>query len=140
MDACVEIMVRLPDLEIFQVKCEIVRMHKENNFTVQEDLQRLIGTRVGPGIKKIIWSIVGQSPYAEQITTLLEECCNGIILSFTRDVLIHAPNDKLGEKQFFANMVRANPRLYNSCAALSSDSPLMEELELDKGSHGGKHD
>jgi len=63
----------------------------------------------------------------------VDECCNAIILSFTRDVLIQAPVDPAGEKAFFAGMVRANPRLFNSCAALSADSPLMEGLELDQG-------
>lgn len=132
MDACVEIMVRLPDLELIQVKGEIRRSPKEKDLVILDDLQKVTGSRVGPGIKKIIWSLIEHSPYAEQVSTLLDECCNGVILSFARDVLIHAPKDKPGEKQYFANMVRANPRLYNSCAALAPDSPLMESLELDK--------
>ncbi|MBF7084025.1 hypothetical protein IT084_13715 [Desulfallas sp. Bu1-1] len=139
MDAGVEITVKLPDLELTRVKCTMTTPHQEENPIPRDDLQKLIGSRVGPGIKKIIWSAVERSPYAEQIAAMLDECCNGIILSFTRDVLIQAPKDQTGEKEFFAGMVRANPRLYNSCAALAPDSPLMEFLELDKSSFcGGK--
>jgi hypothetical protein len=139
MDACVEITVKLPDLEITWATCTITRSQREKKPIARNDLQKLIGSRVGPGIKKIIWSTIEHWPDAEQIAAMLDECCNGIILSFTRDVLIQAPKDQTGEKEFFAGMVRANPRLYNSCAALAPDSPLMEFLELDKSSFcGGK--
>lgn len=129
MDACVEILVRLPDLELIQVKGQISRPPQEAGL---ECLQKLIGARVGPGIKKIIGSVIEHSPYAEQMATLLDECCNGVILSFTRDVLAQVPNDKQAEKEFFTKMVKDSPRLYNSCAALTPDSPLLEALELDK--------
>lgn len=132
MDAWVEILVKLPDLEIIQTKGEIRRPQKEKRGAELEDLHRLTGSRVGPGIKKIISSAIEHSPYAEQVANLLDECCNGVILSFTRDVLAQVPKDKLAEKEFFTKMVKDNPRLYNSCAALSPDSPLMEGLELDK--------
>jgi hypothetical protein len=128
----VEILVKAPDLEIIQVKGEIKRSPEEKGRDVTDDLQKLTGSRVGPGIKKIIRGLLGHLAHAEQVATLVDECCNGVILSFTKDVLVHAPKDKVGEKEFFAGMVRTNPRLYNSCAALSADSPLMEGLELDK--------
>lgn len=132
MDAYVEILVKLPDLELIQAKGEIRRSPRGTDLITLNDLQKITGSRVGPGIKKIIGSLVEHLPYARQVATLLDECCNGVILSFARDVFVHAPTDTAGEKQFFANMVRANPRLYNSCAALTPDSPLMESLELDK--------
>ncbi|HBX23558.1 MAG TPA: hypothetical protein DEF34_08015 [Desulfotomaculum sp.] len=132
MDAYVEIMVKLPDLELIQAKGEIRRSPQGTDLIILDDLQKVAGSRVGPGIRKIIGSIVEHVPYAESVATLLDECCNGVILSFARDVFLNAPQDKAGEKLFFANMVKANPRLYNSCAALTPDSPLMESLELDK--------
>lgn len=132
IDACVEIQVRVPDLEIVRARGEIRRSPGGAGVDVSKDLQKVTGSRVGPGIKKIIRGLIDYSPHAEQIATLLDECANGVILSFTRDVLAKAPGDKPGEREFFAGMVRANPRLYNSCASLSPDSPLMEGLELDK--------
>ena len=131
-EAWVEILVKTPDLEIIQVKGEIRRSAEEKGPDVADDLQKLTGSRVGPGIKKIIRGLLEHSPRAEQVATLVDECCNAVILSFTKDVLVHAPGDRTGEKEFFAGMVKANPRLYNSCAALSADSPLMEGLELDR--------
>lgn len=131
-EAWVEIMVKAPDLEIIRIKGEIRRSLEEREKDVTDDLQKLTGSRVGPGIKKIIRGLLGHSPRTEQLAVLVDECCNGVILSFTKDVLARAPRDGAGEKEFFAGMVRANPRLYNSCAALSADSPLMEGLGLDK--------
>jgi len=60
---------------------------------------------------------------------MIGECCNGIILSFTKQVLLSAPEDKEKERDYFANMVKNSPRLYNSCAALSPESPLMDGIE-----------
>ena len=130
-EAWVELLVKVPDLEIVQAKGEI-RQSPGEEGTQADGLQKLTGSRVGPGIKKIIRGLLEHSPRAEQVATLVDECCNAVILSFTRDVLVQAPGDPAGEKKFFAGMVRANPRLYNSCAALAADSPLMEGLELDQ--------
>jgi hypothetical protein len=131
-DAHVEILVKAPDLEIIRAQGEIGRSVKGEGVDASEALQKVVGSRVGPGIKKIIRGLMGDSPYVETLSILLDECCNGIILTFTRDVLLHAPNDRVGEKAFFTSMVKSNPRMYNSCAALSADSPLMEGLDLDQ--------
>jgi hypothetical protein len=131
-DAHVEILVKAPDLEIIRAQGEIGRSVKGEGVDASEALQKVVGSRVGPGIKKIIRGLMGDSPYVETLSILLDECCNGIILTFTRDVLLHAPNDQVGEKAFFTSMVKSNPRMYNSCAALSADSPLMEGLDLDQ--------
>ncbi|HUW64437.1 MAG TPA: hypothetical protein VMW83_07040 [Spirochaetia bacterium] len=132
VDAWVEIEVRLPDLELIGARGEIRRSRKENGMDVSGDLRKITGSRVGPGIKKIIRGLIPDSPHAELVATLVDECATGVIMSFTRDVLVKAPTDTAGEKDFFAAMVRANPRLYNSCAALSPDSPLMEGLDLEE--------
>jgi hypothetical protein len=132
MEAWVEILVKSPNLDIAGATGEIRRSSEGNRIDISEDLRKVIGTRVGPGIKKIIRGLIGERPFVEIMSVLLDECCNGVIMSFTRDVLLSAPRDPAGEKVFFSNMVRANPRLYNSCAALSENSPLMEALELNK--------
>lgn len=132
MEACVEISVKSPNLEIAEITGEIRRSSERIRIDVSTDLRKMIGIRVGPGIKKIIRGLIGDHPFVETLSVLLDECCNGVIMSFTRDILLAAPRDPAGEKDFFSNMVRANPRLYNSCAALSEDSPLMEALEVDK--------
>lgn len=132
MEAWVEILVKSPNLDIAEATGEIRRSSEGNRIDISGDLQKVIGARVGPGIKKIIRGLIGDRSFVEPLSILLDECCNGVIMSFTRDILLQVPKDPAGERVFFSNMVRANPRLYNSCAALSENSPLMEALELDK--------
>jgi hypothetical protein len=132
MEAWVEVLVRSPDLDITQAKCKVKRFRQGDLLDLSEDLKKVIGTRVGPGIKKIIRGVLRDNPFVGPVSILLDECCNGVIMSFTKDILVLAPKDRAGEKKFFADMVRSNPRLLNSCAALSEDSPLMDALKLDK--------
>jgi hypothetical protein len=132
MEAWAEILVKSPDLEIVGVRGQIRRSGEGDRTDIDHDLRPVLGARVGPGIKKILRGLIAKGPLMETLALLVEECCAGVILSFTRDVLALAPKDRSGEKDFFAEMVRANPRLYNSCAALSADSPLMADLVLEK--------
>lgn len=132
MEAWVQILVKSPNLEITQAEGQVRRFRQDDRLDLSWDLQNVIGTRVGPGIKKIIRGLLDDNPFAGPVSILLDECCNGVIMSFTKDILVAAPKDREGEKEFFASMVRANPRLLNSCAALSEDSPLMDALELNK--------
>ena len=136
MDAWVEIRVKSPNLDIVDASGEVKYFVDGGRINLSEDLRKVVGTRVGPGIKKIIRGLIGDHPFIEIISTLLDECCNGVIMSFTRDILLSAPKDPAGEKAFFSDMVRANPRLYNSCAALSEGSPLMETLKSDQSTRG----
>lgn len=131
-DALVEVIVKIPDLEVMGVSGEIRRSMGEEEIQVVDALKKVIGIRVGPGMKKIIKGLVGKSEIEKQLAFMVEECCEGIILTFTKDVLLHAPKDKLKEREFFENMVRSNPRLYNSCAALAPGSPLVEGIKPPK--------
>jgi hypothetical protein len=131
-DALVEVVVKIPDLEVTDVSGQIRRSEGEEEIQVVEALKKVIGIRVGPGMKKIIKGLIGKSQIEKQLAFMVEECCEGIILTFTKDVLLHAPKDKLKEREFFENMVRSNPRLYNSCAALAPGSPLVEGIKPPK--------
>ena len=128
-DALVEIRVKIPDLEVMEVSGEIRRSTGPEVVNVVDALRKVIGIRVGPGMKKIIKGLIGKSETEKQLGFMVEECCDGIILTFTKDVLLHAPKDKQSEREYFENMVRANPRLYNSCAALAPGSPLVEGIK-----------
>jgi hypothetical protein len=129
MEAEVEILVQAPDLEIINVRASVRRSATGEARDFSEDLRPVIGARVGPGIKKIIRGLLAAAPLLETWASLLEECCNGVIMVFTKEVLLQAPKDRVGECIFFRTMVQANPRLYNSCAALAADSPLMAGLD-----------
>jgi hypothetical protein len=129
LEAYVEILVKLPDLEITKAKGEMLRASEGRVIDVSETLQKAVGVRVGPGLKKILKGLLEDSPVQKQLTFMMEECCGGVILSFTKEVLSQAPKDRATEKGFFKNMVQANPRLYNSCAAFAPGSPLVEGIE-----------
>jgi hypothetical protein len=101
-EASVEILVKLPDLEI---------------------------TGAGGKMMRSVGGEMGESAMHRQLTFMVEECCNGVILAFTKEVMLSAPKEKWMEKEYFENRVRSNPRLYNSCAALAPGSPLVEGIE-----------
>lgn len=129
IEALVEIEVKLPDLEITAAHGKIGRSVRRTEIDVPQVLGKAIGVRVGPGLKKILKGVMGNSAIDKQLTFMVEECCNGVILSFTKEVLAQAPKDRYAEKDYFKNILKSNPRLYKSCAAFSPGSPLVEGFE-----------
>lgn len=125
-DAYVEILVKLPDLEITDVKAEVRRSPEKAPPVKIDSLQKAIGVRIGPSMLKIFKGLIGDS---KQLSFMVEECCHGVILCFTKDELQNAPKDKGNSKEFFANMVKHNNRLYNRCAAFAEGSSLVEGIE-----------
>jgi hypothetical protein len=128
-EALVEILVKLPDLEITSAGGKIIRSDGKEKTDVAESLRKAVGIRIGPGLRKILRGLMEESALHRQLTFMVEECCNGVILAFTKEVMLSAPQDKWLEKAYFENRVRSNPRLYNSCAALAPGSPLVEGIE-----------
>jgi len=133
-DALVEIMVRLPDLEISGVKAEVRRTYQDECLDASGSLQKAIGVRIGPGMLKIIKGLVGEATACNQLAFMVEECCHGVILAFTKDVLLNRPQfkDKAEEKEFYVDMVKENPRLYNRCAAFAPGSSMVEGIDPSK--------
>jgi hypothetical protein len=128
----VEIMVALPELEIIAIRCEIQRSYLETPSDPTDLLQKVVGVRIGPGVLKIIKGLIGDTVDCKQLVFMVEECCHGVILSFTKDVLLQRPKDIKDERAFYADMVRENVRLYNRCAAFAPGSPLVEGIEPPK--------
>jgi len=129
MEAFVEITVNLPDLDIADIVGEVRRTDQAVCTRPADYLTRLIGVRIGPGMLKIIKGLMEDMPYCKQLAFMVEECCHGIILSFTKNVLKKAPTDEADVKKFFTDMVTENVRLYNRCAAFSPGSPLVDGIE-----------
>ena len=129
--ASVEILVRLPDLEIINATGRF--RHERHELPDPNDaLRKVLGVRIGSGMLKIIKGLMGERENPAQLTTMVEECCHGIILALTKDILSRAPRDEEGKLEFFSNMVRDNIRLYNRCAAFAPGSRLVEGLEPPK--------
>lgn len=129
MEAYVAILIKLPDLEITDAQGQISRSVEGREMDASESLRKAVGVRIGPGLKKILKGVMGNSAIEKQLAFMVEECCGSVILTFTKDVLRQAPNDKLKERAYFNHFVRSNPRLYNSCAAFAPGSPLVEGIE-----------
>ncbi|MDR3554436.1 MAG: hypothetical protein P4L55_06765 [Syntrophobacteraceae bacterium] len=129
--ASVEILAALPDLEIIEVRAEF-----QHEWLTPPDLDQVLrklpGMRVGPGMLKIIKGLLGEGEALRQITYMVEECCHGVIISLTKDILVQAPDSEEGKLEFFSGMVRDNIRLYNRCAAFAPGSKVVEGLEPDK--------
>lgn len=131
MEAEVEITVRLPDLEITDIHGKVARTHQEACLDPVDYLKKAIGIRIGAGMLKIIRGLVGESTECRQLAFMVEECCHGVILSLTKDVLVNAPRpvDPQEAKAFYHSMVKENVRLYNRCAAFAPGSALVEGIE-----------
>lgn len=128
-DASVEITAELPDLQIISATGRVSRCRHELDFEPRELLQKAVGVRVGPGMLKIFKGLIGQGPGRDELRYLLEECCEGVILSMTKGVLMKAPRQPEGSAEYFSKIVRKNVRLYNQCAAFRPDSPLVQGME-----------
>jgi Protein of unknown function (DUF2889) len=128
-DACVEIRVRLPDLEIESATAEFLRSPEKDCLRTGEALDKMVGVRIGAGMLKIIKGLIGEATACKQIAFMVEECCHGVILSMTKDQLKAAPVGAEVPTEFYTEMVRQNIRLYNRCAAFAPGSSMVEGIE-----------
>jgi hypothetical protein len=129
-DARVEITVRLPDLEITGVTAQVRRTYQDKCRDASQALEKVIGVRIGAGVLKIIKGLVGEETECGQLRFMVEECCHGVILTFTKETLISTPRPKEIEEAntYYREMVKKNPRLYNRCAAFAPGSAMVEGI------------
>lgn len=129
MEAVVELTVRLPDLEITQATCDVSRTDYEQCRDPGNCLQKVVGTRVGPGMLKIIKGLLVEETDCRQLIFMVEECCHGIILSFTKDQLALAQQGEELPLDLCRKMVQDSIRLYNRCAAFAPGSKIVEGID-----------
>lgn len=127
--AFVELTVKLPDLEITAATGDFHRTFQDECLNPGEALQQVIGVRVGPGMLKIIPGLIAEKSDCKQLAFMVEECCHGVILAFTKDELLKTPEQLEGNIKFYQDMIRKNIRLYNRCAAFAKGSPMVEGIE-----------
>lgn len=128
-DCYVEILVKLPDLEISKIKAESGKKGVKPGSQDILHLEKVIGVRIGPGVLKIIKGLIGNEGRLAQLAFMVEECCQGVILYFTRDDLEKVPVDEDEERIYYNNMVRGNLNLFNRCAAFAPGSSFVEGIE-----------
>ncbi len=125
----VEIEVCLPDLEITRVNGEVIRTTEDKCLDPTKALQKVLGIRIGAGMLKIIRGLLSENAAYGQIRFMLEECCYGVILAFTKDTLRFNTDDQAWEEKYFQEMARDNPRMYDRCAAFAPGSSLVEGIK-----------
>lgn len=130
-DGWVEITVEKPDLNITKVRGEIFRDQFGDYLDLGPHLEKVINVRVGPGMLKILKGLMGEEPRMLQPRYMLEECCHGVILGLTKDMIAMAPRDPEDGREIFKDMVKKNTRLYGRCAAFAKGSSLVEGIESD---------
>lgn len=128
-DAEVSLRIRLPELEIIDAGGRFTRSDRNACKGVESALAKVVGVRIGAGMKKIIRGLVSEETECMEVAVLVEECCHAVILAFTKDMLTLVPDELALEKDFFAKMVKENIRLYNSCAAFAPGSPIVEGID-----------
>jgi hypothetical protein len=129
-DALVEVTAKIPDLEITGITGEVRRGEEMVHPAAFELLGKALGVRIGPGMVKIINGLIGNEEGLAELVFMVEECCQAVILSFTKNELAKAPREEMEAREFYARLVRENTRLYKSCIAFAPDSPLVQGMEL----------
>ena len=125
--AAIEIVIKVPDLEMTSIKGEIKRAFHEECQQAIPLLQKMVGLRVGTGIIKSVNSLVGGKKGCPRLADLILECCDQVILRFTAPSLREVVS-KTGEQYIEAQLelVKGNPRLIDSCIVFKEGSPLRE--------------
>ena len=128
-EAEIRLKFQLPDLEIKEAEARLDRFPHLECVEAPKLIQKVIGVRVGPGLRKIVQGVMGGSAGCAELTEGVLECCNAVILHFTVPQI--QANEKGTEEERrmrYQAMLRLNPRLVRSCVAFADDSPLMEGL------------
>jgi hypothetical protein len=131
MEAEVRTKFRLPDLEIMETEARVGRSPHPECASATALVQKVVGVRVGPGLRKIVRGLMGGPPGCEELAEGVLECCNAVILHFTVPQI--QTKEKMSEeeqRERYRTMLRYNPRLVRSCIAFADDSPLMQGLNL----------
>ncbi len=127
-DMRVEIVVKLPDMEITSIAAMVDRCFDPYEKEAVEDLAELTGVRIGPGMTKIFKGLVRETTTNSQLLFMVEEACHGVILTSTKDMAAMVPEDQELTAAEYKAMVKANIRLYNRCAAFAPGSSLVEGI------------
>jgi hypothetical protein len=130
-DAKVEIRVKLPDLEIVDAEGHFQRTGRKECRSFHQALEKVRGVRIGSGMKKILRGLLAETTTCKELGVMLEECCQAVIIAFTKDFLVRCPDDPQQSFEFFRGMVEKNTRLLNRCAAFSPGSSIVEGIEAD---------
>ena len=123
--------VRLPELEITEADARILRSPHGECASAPASIQKIVGVRIGPGLRKIAGGLLGGLAGCAELNEAVLEAANAAILHFTvPQIQANAKGTEEERKKRYQDMLRFNPRLVRSCIAFADDSPLMQGLKL----------
>ncbi len=126
-EAEIDMKVSLPELEITEVSARLERFPHPECTPAPDSIQRVVGVRVGPGLRKIVYGLMGGSAGCAELMEGVLECANAVILHFTvPQIQANAKGSEEERRKKYQNMLQVNPRLVGSCIAFADDSPLRE--------------
>lgn len=129
LDVSLRIRIGVPHLEITEIKGEMKRSPHPECQGGLGLLPKVVGVRVGPGLRKIVEGLVGGPAGCRELAEGVLECSNAVIMHFTVPQL--RGTEKSTEEERKAKLralVKMNPRLARSCIAFGEESPLMEGI------------
>lgn len=127
MEMCVHMKILLPDLVITEAHASFQRATHEECRAVQEMIQKVVGVRIGSGLRKIVRGRLGQAEGCGVLTAAVLESANAVILHFTRYTL--QPGDGLSDQEKIKGakaILKSNPRMAGSCVVYGEGSPVMQ--------------
>lgn len=123
-----------PDLEIIEAEARLDRYSRPEWASAPELIKKVLGVRVGPGLRKIVPGLIGGDNGCPVLVFAVLEASNAVILHFTRPGIQMGEGiqDQDEEKRMerLRDMVRNNPRLVRSCISFQDDSPIMQGFDL----------
>lgn len=128
----VRLVIQPPELEIIKAEAWLERFPPLACQDATERIRKAEGVSIGSGLRKILAGLLGGPEGCSILLDAVLECCNAVILHFTRPGIefgeaITDPEEKMAASR--AN-IKANPRLIRSCIAFQDDSPIMQGLDL----------
>jgi hypothetical protein len=127
--ARVELIIKLPELNVTDVKWTVSRCLKDGGPELDEIFAKLENVRVGPGMTKIVGGLLGGAGGCQRLAELTLEAMDAVILAFTKGQIKAGAqsvdrvggdldlNPHLMGDDHIRKMAEANPRLKNSCVA-----------------------
>jgi hypothetical protein len=127
MEASVQLKIQPPDLAITEAHASFKRAAHEQCRAVQEMIQKVVGVRIGSGLRKIVRGTLGQPDGCGVLTAAVLESANAVILHFTRYTL--QPGDGVSDEEKIKGakaILKSNPRMAGSCVVYAEGSPVMQ--------------
>lgn len=128
----IRLTVRPPQLEIIEADARVEGRAPQSNVNNSEKIKDVEGVSIGPGLRKIAAGMLGGPDGDSILVDAVLECANAVILHFTQTEIESMQKAKDQDDQLVAlrNMLKANPRLKDSCIAFQRESPIMKGMDL----------